>query len=517
MKTAHFKKIEPFFFATLIIGLSFALYSKGANIFFIADDFIWIERAKFKVDQSFLSIFNVESHGLYYDPLIHLIFWLNYKLGGMNLPFYHYVDIFIHSLNASLIAYLSFLLTKNRWTALLGGLIFSVYPTNADTVFWPSSRPDSLACFFYLAAIISYVLHLEKNNVRYYVLSITAFILALCAKSTPVILPFIVLIIDSIFSKNQFKKTVGKISPFFAITIIYLIALKAGSNLNSKMSSSFSGLNFSGFFKSLAVLFFPESLIVTNEKIFLWSAVILALLFVSFVLSGRFPKALFIAFSMMFLAIAPILLLKMSFVYVYEDNPALLLGSACHRLYFSMAGFSIFSATLILHVVEWSISTKWIRYSFLSIFMVMLIIFSNISVVKRGHLWQKHGLSYKEIAANINKLKKGGVQDFSEVTKLYVTGNLYLDAFKKAMFRVILDNGGMEVHHIKDYKDIPSLDSSIGRITVVALSKKGSLTLITQSIQAYQALIQRCRFELSNDSCKKELSLNVMRLDYLIN
>lgn len=336
-----------------IAGASFACYWNASDIFFIADDFVWLERVKFLISKDPFIIF--KSEGLYFDTLVYLLFWLNYITSGLDPTWFHRTDLFIHTVNALLVSYLSFLLTKNRTAAFFAGLIFAVSPTNADAVLWPSSRVDTAAAVFYLSSISTYILYQRERRTGLYCLSLVLFAASLTAKSTPAILPVVILALELVScSKTGCKAVLFRLSPFFLLSGLYLMLLSYNST--QAITQTFQiggGLNTKGLLRGVSVLFFPESLIAAREALCMSLSVLLLILIIGVSLFFIPARSVLVVSTMIAAIIVPLLFMSGTYVYATPSNPAYyVMGSICHRIYLGMAGFSIMIGTAIAFFID---------------------------------------------------------------------------------------------------------------------------------------------------------------------
>ncbi len=90
-----------------------------------------------------------------YYPLLHSVFWLEYRLWGDSMLGYHLSNIVLHATAATLVV-----LNLRQLAvpgALLAGLIFALHPVGVESVAWISEQKNTLSAVFYLASAYVYL------------------------------------------------------------------------------------------------------------------------------------------------------------------------------------------------------------------------------------------------------------------------------------------------------------------------------------------------------------------------
>ena len=160
----------------------------------------------------------------HYMPLTWLSFALSYVLFGMNPWAYHLGSLLLHALNAGLVAWLAWTLTRAGLVragaagsggaepgagadraaiavgATVAGLAFGIHPLRAETVAWATDRGDVLCGAFYLLALLAYVRAVDAGSLRWRPwggLALLGMTAALLAKEIAVTLPAVLLVLDA--------------------------------------------------------------------------------------------------------------------------------------------------------------------------------------------------------------------------------------------------------------------------------------------------------------------------------
>ncbi|MGB7569056.1 MAG: tetratricopeptide repeat protein, partial [Chitinivibrionales bacterium] len=155
-----------------------------------------------------------------YYPLVHSVFWLEYRLWGGSTVGYHLLNILLHVLSSVLLfRILQFLKIPG---ALLASLIFAIHPLQVETVAWITELKNTLSGVFFLSAALVYLKFDGERTKKLYIIAICLFILGLMSKSVIATLPVSLLAI--IWWKRgeiDWKKDLVPLLPFFMIGIVY--------------------------------------------------------------------------------------------------------------------------------------------------------------------------------------------------------------------------------------------------------------------------------------------------------
>ncbi|GAI42910.1 unnamed protein product, partial [marine sediment metagenome] len=161
----------------LIIIIAFTVYSNTLNNDFTYDDDRTIVKNSLirnlkNVPLFFIRPFSAGKESavlkIAYRPLVLTSFALNYKLGGLDVPGYHIVNILFHAANAVLVYMLIIILSGMEITgkktqgkggdictaAFFASLLFAVHPVNTEAVNYIWQRSVLMVTFFCLSAMI---------------------------------------------------------------------------------------------------------------------------------------------------------------------------------------------------------------------------------------------------------------------------------------------------------------------------------------------------------------------------
>jgi protein O-mannosyl-transferase len=152
-------------------------------------------------------------HGGHYQPLSWATFALDYTLWGLDPTGYHLTNLLLHAVSAVLCYLLVLALLRRAFepvraaalprlhlAAAAGALFFAIHPLRVESVAWASERRDVQSGVFYLGTLLSYVRMTEVGGTaaarRWYLASLTCFLLSLSAKAWGMTLPIVLLLLD---------------------------------------------------------------------------------------------------------------------------------------------------------------------------------------------------------------------------------------------------------------------------------------------------------------------------------
>ena len=220
--------------AIFAIGLVAYFRSVTNGVFLFDDRALVIDNPYIKNFSYLKEIFTThlfEGSGIYsnfYRPIQSLSFMLDYHLWGLNPFGYHLSNVLIHIINATLVYFLIYLVCKKQYIATITGILFCVHTVLSWPVNYVASRADLLSPFFFLAALVLYILYREnvKQGFLLYLFSILCFVLSVLSKEIGIILPVILLFYLHCFpeqKKSPNIKTRNLIWPFFIIAAVYVL------------------------------------------------------------------------------------------------------------------------------------------------------------------------------------------------------------------------------------------------------------------------------------------------------
>jgi len=149
-----------------------------------------------------------------YYPLVHSVFWVEYKLWGDSTVGYHWVNILLHAFSALLLAkILRQLKIPGAW---LAAALFALHPVEVESVAWITELKNTLSGVFYLSAALAWLGFDRSRNRSNYAAALGLFLLGLMSKTVVASLPAALLVV---FwwqrGKLSWKRDVLPLIPFF--------------------------------------------------------------------------------------------------------------------------------------------------------------------------------------------------------------------------------------------------------------------------------------------------------------
>lgn len=204
-----------------------AAYSNVLTSYFLSDDFAQVGR----VLAGDLSATWGREHGGFFRPVFVASLAADASAWGRAPLGYHLVNVTLHALNSSLVFLLSRRLTaragfddaRGLLTASAAAGVFLLHPSHAEAVTWVSGRPDLLATFFCLLALVA----LDSRRA----FALAAFALALLSKESAVCLPPVVLLLVGWRARREgdtlrgaLAKGLKACAPFLVVLSVYVAA-----------------------------------------------------------------------------------------------------------------------------------------------------------------------------------------------------------------------------------------------------------------------------------------------------
>lgn len=387
------QQINRKYLACILFFLSILFFFRTVNYKAVWDD----ERAHFTpgtleaMDKDIGVFWEVQS-GMYI-PLTYSTWGIVKKVAsttGFKPAPFHLLNVVIHGLNGVLLFYFLLLLFKNNASAFFGSLLFLIHPLQVESVAWISEFRGLYASFFCLISLLFFFNFMEKKHPerlqeiifsKAFIFSFLFFVCALLAKSTAIVLPFIILIIVWRFYINKTKPVaISLLIWLLPIIAITFLLLKAGAHIHTNFQERIVIAGFTLFFY-LQKLFVPYPLVacygyipdnVVNNS-FSYVALIISIGITYLLIRKRnqFPD-LFAAFLILVACILPVLGL---IPFEYQKFSTV----ADRYVYFSFIGVALLIPSILARIQ---------KNSFLKMCGVLAIVIFSILTIKQTATWK---------------------------------------------------------------------------------------------------------------------------------
>jgi hypothetical protein len=303
---------------------------------------------------------------------------------------FHVLNVLTHSINGVLLFYLLLLLFKNKSSAFFASLLFLIHPLQVESVAWISEFRGLYSTFFCLISLLIFFNGVEKKpsasfnslvSSKNFLLAFLFFVLALLAKPSGIVLPFIIFILTWRFYKEK-TMSIGKGIILWVIPaciIIFLLLVKNTEN-NIPFVQRFVIAGYSLFFYLQKILvpyplvacygYTPAIIAATTFSI---PALIICILLLSVLIYKRnVVPDLFAGFLIIFICVLPVLGL-IPFEYQKHSNVA------DRYMYLSFIGIA-----LIVPIIE-----KYTHnHFFFKLISVAVLVFFMMLTVKQTSVWK---------------------------------------------------------------------------------------------------------------------------------
>ncbi|MDB5326325.1 MAG: Tetratricopeptide 2 repeat protein [Phycisphaerales bacterium] len=154
------------------------------------------------------------------------------------------VSVLTHSLAAVAAAWTISTLTRSRWPAMIGALLFAIHPMQVESVAWTTGLKDEYCGLFTILAIGFYARYAERDpetpfSDGWWLLALLAAILATLSKPTAMVLPVLLLAVDWTVRRTSVAKRTASLILFLlpALSIAFIIQAAQGDTGAERVSA----------------------------------------------------------------------------------------------------------------------------------------------------------------------------------------------------------------------------------------------------------------------------------------
>ena len=167
-------------------------------------------------------------------PLLWISYMADIELFGAGPFGHHLVNVLLHAVNAGLLFWALFRMTGARWRCFFVAALFAWHPLRMESVAWITERKDVLSGVFFMLALLAHVRDAAPPPARRMGRVFALMLLGLMAKSSVVVLPFLLLLLDywplgrggdpwGRGSWGRWRPLVAEKIPLFALSAIFIV------------------------------------------------------------------------------------------------------------------------------------------------------------------------------------------------------------------------------------------------------------------------------------------------------
>ena len=193
---------RTWFWGALLAVLTLAAYFPTLGNGYIWDDAAYVyENSLLPASNGLVRIWLEPTATPQYYPLVHTMYWFEYRAWGLTPFGYHLVNMLLHATAAILLwILLKRLSVPGAW---LAAAVFALHPVQVESVAWVAERKNVLSGCLAIGSLLAYLRFINlgsatedaKRNWKFYGLALVLFVLALFSKTVTSMLPFVILLI----------------------------------------------------------------------------------------------------------------------------------------------------------------------------------------------------------------------------------------------------------------------------------------------------------------------------------
>ncbi|NSW46542.1 MAG: tetratricopeptide repeat protein [Bacteroidales bacterium] len=197
------KKVNNIYWGLGLIILATIL----AYVKIVHFDFVYWDDDKQVLNNVYVKILSWEhiKHNLFYERFTFIpltLYSIVYQFFADNASVYHIVSIIFHVFNIIFVFQLFKRLRFNDYVVLFTTLLFALHPLRIESVAWISEWKDLIFTFFFLIGMNMYLKWKDEHRSIYIVLYLLMAWLSAFSKVQGLMLPFTIILLDSIIAKK---------------------------------------------------------------------------------------------------------------------------------------------------------------------------------------------------------------------------------------------------------------------------------------------------------------------------
>jgi protein O-mannosyl-transferase len=186
-------RVSPLLAALGLVVLAFAVYLPALQGGFLWDDGEMVYKNPFvHAPDGLYDIWFTRNLSTYF-PLTSSMFWLEWRLWGESPYGYRIVNVLLHALSAVVLWRIFRRLRIPG--AFVAAAVFAVHPVTVASAAWIAERKNTLSLLLGSSALLAFLRFEDEGRRIWYAAALAAFVLALLAKTSVVMLPVVMLVL----------------------------------------------------------------------------------------------------------------------------------------------------------------------------------------------------------------------------------------------------------------------------------------------------------------------------------
>ena len=211
------RKVRSAALALAIVGAGVAAYWPALQAGFVWDDHLLLGETAVARGPLWRIWFSGDATD--YWPLTWTTLWAEVRVWGDSPAPYHLANVALHVAASVLLWRLLAALPVPG--AALAGLLFAVHPVGVESVAWVSERKNVLSAVFFFGSLLAWARFDDGGRRRDASISFSLYLLALLAKTSVVMLPFVQLGIALYRRRTITRRDLARAAPFFLLSALF--------------------------------------------------------------------------------------------------------------------------------------------------------------------------------------------------------------------------------------------------------------------------------------------------------
>lgn len=208
----------------LVMVIVANLYLSSIGFFFFQDDFFEINISKATDLKSYFEFFVFRDDIIAYRPVsLQNYFFLSNYIFDLNPVGFRLISLTTLFLSSFLIVKVIGKITKSSTTGLLSAFFWLTSSIHFMAITWIAAAYNIIGTFFFLLTSWFFLKFIERDNRKYYLLTLISFLLTIGSFEFSITWPLI-FFLYLIINKQPLIRSVKILTPFFIIPVAYLLA-----------------------------------------------------------------------------------------------------------------------------------------------------------------------------------------------------------------------------------------------------------------------------------------------------